>query len=99
MRTLAGYEVGTWDLSVGTKFQFLSVHTSKLNLEDRFGEFMVGFDAVHPLKLTIAGNQAGIGGYYSKDEILALYLNETYFGGLAYGVEAASRLYLGKPKP
>lgn len=33
----------------------------------------------------------------SKDEILALYLNQTYFGTLAYGVEAAARAYFGKP--
>lgn len=30
---------------------------------------------------------------YSKDEILELYLNEFYFGNLAYGVEAASETY------
>lgn len=33
----------------------------------------------------------------SKDEILALYLNQMYYGGLAYGVEAASQTYFGKP--
>jgi penicillin-binding protein 1C len=33
---------------------------------------------------------------YSRDEILALYLNQTYYGNLAYGVEAASRVYFGK---
>ncbi len=33
---------------------------------------------------------------YSKDEILELYLNETYFGNLAYGVEAAAQTYFGK---
>ncbi|MFO7696307.1 MAG: transglycosylase domain-containing protein, partial [Anaerolineae bacterium] len=33
----------------------------------------------------------------SKDEILSLYLNETYFGNLSYGVEAAARGYFGKP--
>ncbi len=33
---------------------------------------------------------------YSKDEILQLYLNQIYFGGGAYGVEAASRLYFDK---
>ena len=33
----------------------------------------------------------------SKDEILALYINQTYYGGLAYGVEAASQTYFGKP--
>lgn len=34
---------------------------------------------------------------YTKDEILALYLNQMYYGGLAYGVEAASQTYFGKP--
>jgi 1A family penicillin-binding protein len=33
----------------------------------------------------------------SKDEILALYLNETYFGNMAYGAEAAARAYFAKP--
>jgi penicillin-binding protein 1A len=34
---------------------------------------------------------------FSKEEILTLYLNRVYFGGGAYGVEAASRRYFGKP--
>jgi penicillin-binding protein 1C len=34
---------------------------------------------------------------YAKDEILEMYLNEIYFGNLAYGVEAASQTYFGKP--
>jgi peptidoglycan glycosyltransferase len=34
---------------------------------------------------------------YSKNEILELYLNEIYYGSLAYGVEAASQVYFGKP--
>ncbi len=33
---------------------------------------------------------------YSKDEILTLYLNETYYGNMAYGVEAAAHAYFGK---
>ncbi len=33
---------------------------------------------------------------YSKDEILSLYLNEMYYGNLAYGVEAAAQAYFGK---
>ncbi|MFZ5855623.1 MAG: penicillin-binding protein 1C [Chloroflexota bacterium] len=33
----------------------------------------------------------------SKDEILALYLNQTNYGGLAYGIEAASQTFFGKP--
>jgi 1A family penicillin-binding protein len=34
---------------------------------------------------------------YSKDDILELYLNEVYFGNLAYGIEAASETYFAKP--
>ncbi|MCC7119362.1 MAG: penicillin-binding protein 1C [Anaerolineales bacterium] len=34
---------------------------------------------------------------YSKDEILALYLNQSYYGGMAYGIEAAAQTYFGKP--
>ena len=34
---------------------------------------------------------------YSKDHILELYLNQVYYGNLAYGVEAASQTYFGKP--
>lgn len=33
---------------------------------------------------------------YSRDEILALYFNQTYYGNLAYGVGAAARAYFGK---
>jgi penicillin-binding protein 1C len=34
---------------------------------------------------------------YSKDEILEVYLNENYYGSLAYGVEAAAQTYFGIP--
>ncbi len=34
---------------------------------------------------------------YTKDELLALYLNQIYLGSGAYGVEAAARRYFGKP--
>lgn len=33
---------------------------------------------------------------YSKDEILEMYLNQVPYGGAAYGIEQASRLYFGK---
>jgi 1A family penicillin-binding protein len=34
---------------------------------------------------------------FSKDDILDLYLNEVYYGNLAYGIEAAAQTYFGKP--
>ncbi|MCA9998875.1 MAG: transglycosylase domain-containing protein, partial [Anaerolineales bacterium] len=34
---------------------------------------------------------------FTKDEILELYLNEIYYGNLAYGIEAAAQTYFDKP--
>jgi penicillin-binding protein 1A len=34
---------------------------------------------------------------YTKDEILALYLNQIYLGSGAYGAASAARIYFGKP--
>jgi penicillin-binding protein 1A len=34
---------------------------------------------------------------YSKDEILAMYLNTIYFGHGSYGVQTAAKAYFGKP--
>lgn len=34
---------------------------------------------------------------FSKDEILAFYLNQTYYGGMAYGLEAAAQTFFGQP--
>jgi penicillin-binding protein 1C len=33
---------------------------------------------------------------FSKDDVLALYLNQSYFGNLAYGIDAAARAYFSK---
>ena len=33
---------------------------------------------------------------FGKDEILALYLNQMYYGAMAYGVEAAAQTFFGK---
>ncbi len=33
---------------------------------------------------------------YTKDEILGIYLNQTYLGARAYGIEAAAQTYFGK---
>ena len=33
---------------------------------------------------------------YSKDDVLAMYLNQVYMGNLAYGIEGGARTYFGK---
>ncbi len=33
---------------------------------------------------------------FTKDQILAMYLNQVPYGGVTYGIEAASQLYFGK---
>ena len=35
--------------------------------------------------------------YYSKEEILNMYMNQIYYGNGNYGIEAASEYYFGKP--
>ena len=47
-------------------------------------------------KLREAGLALLLASTYDKDDILALYLNQTYFGNMAYGVEAAAQIYFGK---
>lgn len=44
-------------------------------------------EAMHAIQLEMA---------YSKDDILAMYLNQIYFGHGAYGVQAAAELYFNK---
>ena len=34
---------------------------------------------------------------FSKDQILSIYLNRTYYGAGAYGIDAAARKFFGKP--
>ncbi|MHB8626549.1 MAG: transglycosylase domain-containing protein [Aggregatilineales bacterium] len=40
---------------------------------------------------------AEISARYSKAEILELYLNSNFYGNLAYGINAASKVYFNKP--
>ena len=34
---------------------------------------------------------------YTKDQLLALYLNQTYYGNFAFGIEAAAQIFFAKP--
>ena len=35
--------------------------------------------------------------HYSKEQLLALYLNQTYYGNFAFGLEAAAQVFFAKP--
>lgn len=54
---------------------------SERSLRRKLREVILAFQLTHAL---------------SKDDVLALYLNQTYFGGMAYGVEAAAQTYFAK---
>jgi hypothetical protein len=103
MRTLGCYEVGQFDLSVGTKVQWFSVHTSNLDLEDRLGELMLGFDATRPVPLHLGKHQAELSGYYiyryfydariERDEGDPLTLEASHEIGIRFGTEPRIKLW------
>jgi membrane peptidoglycan carboxypeptidase len=35
--------------------------------------------------------------HYNKEQLLALYLNQTYYGNFAFGLEAAAQIFFAKP--
>jgi penicillin-binding protein 1A len=61
------------------------------------GEAPLGTEKLVTRKLKEALLAIQIEKRYTKREILTLYCNQMYLGSGAYGVEAASRLYFGKP--
>jgi 1A family penicillin-binding protein len=61
-----------------------------------FPRELPGTERTYKRKLQEARVAQLIEARFTKAEILELYLNHIYFGGGAYGVEAAARLYFGK---
>jgi penicillin-binding protein 1A len=57
----------------------------------------IGFEKTWERKVREALVAIQIEKRYTKPEIFTLYCNQIYLGHGAYGVEAASRLYFGKP--
>ncbi|MDI7275247.1 MAG: PBP1A family penicillin-binding protein [Anaerolineae bacterium] len=57
----------------------------------------VGTELSFKRKIKEAVLAAEITRTYDKDTILQIYLNEVYYGNLAYGVAAAAETYFGKP--
>ncbi|MGW3352699.1 transglycosylase domain-containing protein [Nonomuraea rubra] len=66
-----------------------------LNSADTEEERNAAVEASYARKLNELRYAMGIEEKYTKDEILAKYLNIAYFGASAYGVEAAARRFFG----
>jgi hypothetical protein len=106
LRTIATWPVERWDISFGTKFQYLSTFTATNAVDSDFGEIRLGFDARHPLPFTIGGNQADLSGYYIRhqwvdafiardgaDPLEIQYSNEI---GFTFGTTPKATLWLVK---
>jgi penicillin-binding protein 1A len=77
------YETGHWRQGGSTITQQLA-RTIFLNNSRTFGR------KIREAVLALALERK-----FSKDELLELYLNKVYFGGGAYGIDAASRKFFG----
>jgi 1A family penicillin-binding protein len=62
-----------------------------------FPRELPGTERTYRRKLQEARVAQQIEGRFNKSEILEMYLNNIYFRGGAYGIDAAARLYFGKP--
>ncbi len=58
--------------------------------------FFLSFEQTYSRKLTEIFLALKMEHYFSKEEILELYLNKIYLGHRAYGVAAAAQVYYGK---
>jgi penicillin-binding protein 1A len=79
------YESGRWRQGGSTITQQLA-RTIFLNNSRTFGR-----------KIREAVLALALESKFDKDEVLELYLNKVYFGGGAYGIDAASRKFFGHP--
>jgi membrane carboxypeptidase/penicillin-binding protein len=59
-------------------------------------DFPVSSERTLARKIKEAVLAAEITRRYPKDKVLEIYLNEIYYGNLAYGIEAAAETYFGK---
>ncbi|MDY0132270.1 MAG: PBP1A family penicillin-binding protein [Desulforegulaceae bacterium] len=58
--------------------------------------FFLTPDKIYARKIKEAILAYRIDKYFSKEEVLYLYLNQIYLGSGAYGIEAAAQIYFGK---
>ena len=103
IRTIATWPVKKWDLSFGTKVDYLSTFTSTDAVAGDFGEIRLGFDARHPLPFTIGGNRADLSGYFirrqyidaiiGRDESEPLEIQYTNEVGFTFGTTPKVKLW------
>jgi hypothetical protein len=106
MRTIVTWPVKEWDLSLGTKLQYLSTFTSDIAFADDYGELQAGLDARHPLPFTIGGNTADISGYFirrqwidafiARDDLAPLEIDFSNELGFTFGTTPRTKLWFIK---
>src|SRR2546423_927417 len=75
----------------------MHISRARLALAAALAALVVGSPVSFARKAKEAALALRLSQRYGKDRILALYLNRTYYGNLAYGAEAAAQTYFGKP--
>jgi hypothetical protein len=103
MRTIVTWPVKNWDISFGTKVQYLSTFTSNIAVADDFGEIRLGFDARHPLPFTVGGNQSDLSFYFirrqwidaiiEREELDPLEIRYTNELGFTFGTTPKVKLW------
>jgi membrane peptidoglycan carboxypeptidase len=81
------------DIVLRSPAEGASTITQQLAKQAFFGQ-QASKDPLRKIREALLANE--IGGRYTKDQILALYMNITYYGENAYGIENASERYFGK---
>jgi len=74
MRTIVTWPVKKFDISFGTKVDYLSTFTATDAVASDFGEIRLGFDARHPLPFTIGGSQGDFSLYYIRRQWVEAFI-------------------------
>ena len=70
---------------------------STITMQVAKNEFLAGLDRDFRYKVLQIHYAMMLENQYTKDQILERYLNTVFFGNNAYGIQAASEVYFGKP--
>jgi hypothetical protein len=103
LRTLAAWPVASFDLTFGTKVQYLSTFRSDVGVAEDFGQVQMGFDGRHPLPVTLAGEPLDLGLYVIRNQFIdalisrpvgePLEVRSTTEIGLSFGTSPRARVW------